>query len=525
MEKDRSPLDAIVNSSQTLLNSLSSVDRLVEDLPEQSIADIHSQIRRRAMASIDLPQGVGADARIQLYPTKDGMRCTGSLYPGVGGGSPLEMNKIREELASWRIVYGVRYDSLEDAVSRCNAEGLQVNDVMVAEGRRPIPSIPEHILLEKRLREPQTEVDLDALRVEHKQRSPFVFVRAGEPIAKRIAEKEGAKGRDIYGNELAAPTASVPILAAGVNVVEQKGTLFASISGRFRLDGRTFSVNPVLEVANDVDYSTGHIDFDGDVLVVGDVQEGFNVKATGTLFCGKTVSAGEIECGKDTIVGRGIIGRQDGSVKAGGEIRCKYIEHCYVEAGGRIRASVGIMNSSINTRATVETGPRGIIVGGAVHAQDGVIAGQIGTEMGPATEIYCGVDYSVLNRIEWIRDRTVELVDKLAEVKRSEQLHGDSTGALTRLGRQLREAIRKMNHASATLVSHLDKNEEARVVVRQVVYPNTYIEICHASYVVTQIMRQVSFRLDREKGRIVTEPIRSHPLRAQPRLRSVQSRT
>jgi len=161
----------------------------------------------------------------------------------------------------------------------------------------------------------------------------------------------------------------------------------------------------------------------------------------------------------------------------------------------------------INTLSTFETGPRGILVGGKIYAQNGVVVGQVGTEMGPATEIYCGIDYSVLNRLEWIRDRNMELANKLMEVRSALQSQSDKDGSLKQLEAKLHEAITKMNEASVTLVSHLDKNEEATVAVREEIHPNSYIEICHASYVVTRVMRKVCFRLDREKGKVVAGAI------------------
>ena len=125
--------------------------------------------------------------------------------------------------------------------------------------------------------------------------------------------------------------------------------------------------------------------------------------------------------------------------------------------------------------------------------------------MGPATEVYCGVDHSVQSRLEWIRDRNMELAMRLNEVRSRHKSSGDPDGALGRLEGQLRDAIKRLNQASVTLVGHLDKNENATILVRDTVYPNTYIEICHVSYVVGRLMRSVIFKLDREHGRIVAE--------------------
>ena len=46
-----------------------------------------------------------------------------------------------------------------------------------------------------------------------------------------------------------------------------------------RLTAEGFWVDEVLGVATDVDYHSGNIDFPGDVIIQGDVKDGFAVKA------------------------------------------------------------------------------------------------------------------------------------------------------------------------------------------------------------------------------------------------------
>jgi len=498
-------LDTLLQSSEALLKDLGAVDRLIEDLPDSSTDAVREQIRRRAMESVDTSPSSAMGARAVLHVAENGMQCTATLFPDLIGHVPLELQKIYDQLAERNIWFGIRREVLDDAVFRCNADGVPVHDIVVAEGREPISQIDEHITIEARLLEPPVPIETEASRVEYKERSPFIMVKAGEMIATRIAAQPGVAGSDIYGTEISPRPRQLPSVTAGENTVERDGELFSTIDGRFIYDGRSFSISAVLDIPGDVDYSTGHINFTGDVFVRGNIQEGFNVKATGSLYCAKTISASEIECGKDLVVGRGIIGRRKGRVKVGGDIKCKYIEHCYVEAKGTIQTVTGTMNSVINTLSTFETGPRGIIVGGSIHAQNGVVAGQIGTQMGPATEIYCGTDYSILNRLEWIRDRNVELATKLTEVRKSLKSGNVPNPSLEKLESQLRQGIGKMNDASIALVAHLDKNEDATVQVREVVHPNSYVEICHASYVVGRILRKPVFRLNREKGTIVVE--------------------
>ncbi len=88
---------------------------------------------------------------------------------------------------------------------------------------------------------------------------------------------------------------------------------------------------------------------------------------------------------------------------------------------------------------------------------------QIGSALGPRTEIYCGIDYSVEQKLQWIRDKNIEPVFQL------------------------------------------DKNETAEVIVKGVIFPSAYIETCHLSYIVPRWMTRVRFKLDKIKGKVISE--------------------
>lgn len=56
-----------------------------------------------------------------------------------------------------------------------------------------------------------------------------------------------------------------------------------------------------------------------------------------------------------------------------------------------------------------------------------------------------------------------------------------------------------------SLIFELDKNEDTEVVATGTVFPGAYIEICHFSYIVSREMKNVRFRLDKSKGRVIAE--------------------
>ena len=100
-------------------------------------------------------------------------------------------------------------------------------------------------------------------------------VSKGEPICRIFAPTDGVPGRTVLDRELTAvdgKKASAPV-GRNTELSEDGSELLASMTGHVEFSGRSFQVKPVLEIAGNVDYSTGNINFTGDVTIRGDVVE------------------------------------------------------------------------------------------------------------------------------------------------------------------------------------------------------------------------------------------------------------
>ena len=150
-----------------------------------------------------------------------------------------------------------------------------------------------------------------------------------------------------------------------------------------------------------------------------------------------------------------------------------------------------------------------MIVGGAVRCVDGVQGTHLGSRIGVQTEIYCGIDFSVMQKLDWIRDRSMEVAAKLRQVEeRLKKGSGETVGLIT-LQARLKAGMSKMNRVAMELLGALDRNEAAQVVARGIVYPGVYIEICRIPYVVKRELRHVRFSLNKAEGKIVVERLTS----------------
>ena len=178
-----------------------------------------------------------------------------------------------------------------------------------------------------------------------------------------------------------------------------------------------------------------------------------------------------------------------------------------MEAGGTVRFDVGIMNSVIHAGSAVLGGDKSIIVGGKLVCRDEVNVLQIGNKSETRTTIIAGVDYVIMNKLEWIRNQNIEMTEKINAIRYQVAATGDNDGELAEMEARIRSSLLKLNQSLQDLIPRLHQAEDAKIVVRGSVYPGTYIEICHVSYVVERPMSKVFFKLNKATGTIATGQI------------------
>ena len=197
------------------------------------------------------------------------------------------------------------------------------------------------------------------------------------------------------------------------------------------LEGDKIFVSNVLELVN-VDNSTGDIDYDGDVVIKGNVVAGFTVKAAGNITVSGIVEGATVIAGGSITFNRGIQGMTKAVVKAGGNIVSKFIESAEsVSAGGSIEAD-SILHSKVTAKETIKaSGKNGLIIGGDVKAVYMIEAKTIGNAMGTNTTVGVGVDPSMKRRVDELKNsldklgnNKIQLNQILSVLRKKQELEG-----------------------------------------------------------------------------------------------------
>jgi len=231
-------------------------------------------------------------------------------------------------------------------------------------------------------------VDQDG-NIDYKDRGEIPHVPAGELLAEKISAIHGEKGIDVFGRPVAPPAVKDAKLKCGpgTRVSDDNLKLFAKIEGQPSLAfGGKISVMSNLVIKGDIGLKTGHIDFDGNVKVMGAVQSGFKVKA-GSLDA-KEIHEAEVIASEDVTVSGGINGA---TITAGGIISAKYIAKTTISSFGDVAAQKEIIDSIIETSGSVLV-RKGKIISSEIASKKGIESMDIGTDKSSPCKLKVGVD-------------------------------------------------------------------------------------------------------------------------------------
>ena len=261
--------------------------------------------------------------------------------------------------------------------------------------------------------------------IDFRERNLITVVQENDMLGRLVPPQPGVVGKDVFGNELRPPSpVNIEVVTDSRIYAEPEDdgviAFFAEIGGGIststkekkvneRLSRRiNIGVNPISNIEGDIDYSTGNIEFNGDVVIGGSVQPQFSVRATGSVTIEGYVEVGAyITAGKDIIVKRGVIGATTELV-AGEDIMTKYIQEATVRAGGNVRVGSYMFNASVRATGQVVVTGKGegksrALVGGLIWGARGILAKSIGSPYNTSTKLVAGIDPESVNRSEQIR--------------------------------------------------------------------------------------------------------------------------
>jgi len=454
------------------------------------------------------------NGKIVLTFRENDLKVTGDFYPPADDGLPITGDYIRGILDEKNIIQGIRYDDIYEAYQRCNNYYEIVRDVLIASGDPPVDEVPEYLQLNPFLSDPflswADEKEKNDGTVDHRSRTPFIIAKKGQALAKLKHAKPGQEGLDVHGDKVPFKFAKPAGITGGENTHMEGRFLVSDISGQFHLIKGVASVSNYLVIKGPVGYSTGHIVFPGDIQIEGPVSDGFKIYSGGSVYIKQTFDVTDSVTKNDLTVMGGIIGRGKAKLKVGGTLKTKFIENCRVACRKKVIVDMEIINSHVYTLDSLEMGEKGKIVGGEIYATRGVRTYNIGKKTGKAARIHCGVDFTVEREREKSNNVLKIISLKISRIKEKlnhPEIDGGSKKKMEALLQKLEKQRQQTQDAIAELLGKGNIYKDAVVEVRGEIVSGSLIEICQAALFVSEPLRKVRIRLDKNANRLITEKL------------------
>ncbi|MDR3247556.1 MAG: FapA family protein, partial [Treponema sp.] len=197
--------------------------------------------------------------------------------PGPGGRDYSAENYVNF-LHSNKVSYGLK----DDAINQLVDKPVYGEMVVVAEGDKVIDGQDAYIQY-------NFEVDNSKVRLQESKNGRVNFkdlniiqnVVENQPLAVKIAAEKGKDGKNIRGVALPSKDGKdIPMpLGKNVHQADDGVNILADINGQVLVVIGKIYVEEVYTVDGGVNLKSGNIDFQGTVIINGDVEDGFFVKA------------------------------------------------------------------------------------------------------------------------------------------------------------------------------------------------------------------------------------------------------
>ena len=457
----------------------------------------------------DVQYNPSHDSSVSLDVTDGAMKAVVMVSePGMGG-ADVSADYIRSYLQSNGVVHGIR----EEVLAELEDAPRYGRPIVVAEGTKAHDGEDAHIVYNFKVERENVTLKEKNGRVDFKDISHVENVVAGQVLARKAPAEMGQPGQTVNGTTIPATRGKDCELVVGKNVKLSEDGLQAlsEINGQVLLLGGKINVEPVYSIPGDVNLHTGNILFLGTVIVKGNVEDGFSVKAAGNIEVFGSVGKCLIDAEGDIIVHQGIAAKTEGKVRCGKSLYSKFIEHAHVDAGEYVVVTDGIVHSHVDANKMILCqGKRAQIVGGRLRASEEINSKILGSVAGTETLLEVGYDPRSKERLVSLDsarktlEKTLEEVDlniKTLETlqKVQKKLPAEKAQYLTEQSEKRSELLRQLEettHEIATIGAHLASlNTIGKISASERVYPGVKLAIKNAALAVRTEFKFVTFFL------------------------------
>ncbi|MDP5133003.1 MAG: FapA family protein [Paraglaciecola sp.] len=349
------------------------------------------------------------------------------------GGAALTADHLMKTLKEHSIVKGISKKRLEALAKECN-NGVpgQTYQNIVAKGLTPrngrsskLQPLVQNAL--ERILQPQ---QVGSARVDMRNLGDVICVKKGTELLRRLPPGKGRIGVTVTGARIEPkPGELLPIKPGEGTAISERdeNLLIADISGMPKFKDQKMWVDETF-ICKGVNVGTGNINYDGAVLVNGDVTEKMQIIASGDVTINGFVESAHIQAGGDIIITEGAMGKVNDNVTeyssqlfAKGSVHVQHGQGLDINCNGNVTIGRQLAYSRVTCKGEVTVGavdkPTGNIFGCTIKCNSKLAAGTVGAISGSSLSI----DFS--DGFNSLLERKDTLDELLRQIKQNNTRH------------------------------------------------------------------------------------------------------
>lgn len=455
------------------------------------------------------------DSEINLSVTPNFSEAYVTVEPPKNGGAEITVGAIMNKLAENKVVYGILNEEIERLVN----ERRYDTRTLIARWTPAVNGIDGTITYNYEKEQKLAPVENENGFVDYKNLGLIRTVYAGDVIADITLPTEGEPGTDLRGVTIRQKPGKKAAYSVGLNTaLNEEGTqIVATADGNINFKGGAFVIDPVVTINGDVDASVGNIVFTGDVVVKGEVLEGFKISSNSNITVAGNVNGAILEADGNIIIKKGCI---NSTVTAHGSVTINFCEHSTIKCDGDLISSNFVICDVYCGGQISTKGNTGGLLGGKYTSINSVEVSNIGTKNYTPTLLTIGDNALLAEEKEEVNkqiekakkdlENTTLVINFLNEKKK--QLHSLPEDKEQILGNACRQKvligmdIQKLQKRVAEIDASLATKQFLSIKCRGYIYPGVKIIINDAVFKVESeyVRSKVSIN---EDGMIAIAPL------------------
>lgn len=453
---------------------------------------------------------IHASAEISLDPNKTTAFLT--MNAPENGGMDITYEKVMKAISDAGVTYGINESDIRKAVE----QKRYGENIFAARWTTPVDgkdgTVKWHFDKDAVIA-PQAD---EAGNVDYKNLGIVQNILKGTIIATITPPTEGTPGKDITGMTV-AQRVGVPAkinVGKGTALANNDLELVATIDGNLRFDKGSFVVEEELTIQGDVDNAVGNLDFIGNIIIRGNVLEGFTIHSNKNISINGTVTGAKVNAEGDLTIKLGAI---NSDITCGGSIKMGFCENTTVHAERDVEAA-SFVGGEVFAGKYIRTNGKGRMVGGKYTALEGIEAGTIGSDNYTRTLITVGNNAilseerdNAMRTIAELEDKCEQLgkiISMLTEMAKKAKLPPEREQMKLNAMKSKFQMTGEMKRLEARIVEidhTLELHQNLSVSASREFYPGTTLRINSCVYQVNAMTAHSRAAID--GGEIVMKPL------------------